>query len=277
MEVTGDLSVGQITVQVLKAEFCTLDIRRNTAVLKLNRPPVNALNSVLVEELISASDSIRDAIDRHDVRVVVIAADGKTFCAGADLKERFNMSEEQVLAGVKAIRQMTACYADIPVPTICAIQGSAIGGGFELALATDIRIAAETAKVGLRETALAIIPGAGGTQRLTRLIGPGNALYWIATAKLFPAEEALRFGALTLVVPSSQLDSTTREVADVVSSNGPLAVRQAKKAIHDGLDRSLTDALALELACYQKTISTRDRLEGLAAFKEKRPPRYQGK
>ena len=258
-------------------EFLSYKVEDHIGVLTLNRPPVNALNRGLVAELAQAAERIEAQVQANEVRAVVLAAEGKYFCAGADLKERLGMPEEEVAPTVRNIGNSVRKLAEISVPTIAALQGSAFGGGFEVALAADIRIVVDTAQLGLRETALAIIPAAGGTQRLTRLVGPSNAVLWVTTARLFSAQEALQQGAVNEVVPADRLLPRALEIAREIAANGPLAVRQAKRAVLGGLGLPLDQALEFEFECYQKIIPTRDRVEGLQAFKEKRPPRYEGR
>lgn len=258
-------------------QYVKYEVKDFVGVLTMDRPPVNALNRELVADLGQAADKIESDVQKSKIRAVIITAKGKYFCAGADLKERMDMPEEDVAPTVKNIGVSVNNIASISVPTIAALQGSAMGGGFEVALAADIRVIVESAQVGLRETALAIIPGAGGTQRLTQLIGPSNAILWITTAGLFSAQEALQQGAVNSVVPESQLMMKAREIALQISENGPLAVQQAKRAIKSGLGRKMTEGLELEFECYKRIIPTADRREGLAAFKEKRKPRYEGK
>ncbi len=257
-------------------QFVRYDIDNYIATVILRRPPVNALNRALVGDLNQAIQTARSDIDARKVRVVVIAAEGKHFCAGADLKERREMSASEVERTVRNLRNMVNDLGRLPVPTIAAVQGSAIGGGCELALAADLRVLADTAQMGLRETALAIIPGAGGTQRLPRLIGYTNALYWIATARVFNADEVFNFGLALRVVPESDLQITVRQIAAHIATNGPLAVQQAKRAMQLGLNTDLETGLAIEWECYRATIGTKDRLEGLAAFAEKRSPNFRG-
>ncbi len=247
------------------------------ALLTIDRPPVNALNRELVNELGRAAEKIQNDVDVGKIRSVIITANGKYFCAGADLKERMDMPEDQVAPTVRNIGESMRKLAEISVPTIAAMQGSAFGGGFEVALAADVRVVVESAQLGLRETALAIIPGAGGTQRLTRLVGPSNSILWITSARLFTAKEALEQGAVNFVVTESGLMAKALEIATEISKNGPLAVQQAKRAINSGLDKSVNEGLQLEFECYKKIIPTDDRIEGLAAFKEKREPKYEGK
>jgi len=257
-------------------QYLQYEIEDYIATVTIDRPPVNALNQALVGELKNVAGDIENAADAGKVRCAIITSTGKYFCAGADLKERMGIAEADVAPTVQKIGEAVARLADISVPTIAAIQGSAMGGGFEVALAADIRVMAEGAQVGLRETALAIIPGAGGTQRLTRLIGPSNAILWITSAGLFSAREALQQGAVNYVVPASELMTKARSIAQQIAQNGPLAVLQAKCAIKQGMDLPLPEGLALEFECYKKIIATKDRVEGLNAFREKRPPEYSG-
>lgn len=257
-------------------EHLHYDVENFVATVIIDRPPVNALNRELVAELSAVAEQIEEDVQANHVRSVVITSAGKYFSAGADLKERVGMEESLVAPTVKNVGAAINKLAEISVPTIAAIQGSAMGGGFEVALAADIRIIVDTAQVGLRETALAIIPGAGGTQRLTRLVGPSHAIWWITSAGLFSAQEAVQHGAVNVVVSAEELMRKARGVAEQIAGNGPLAVRQAKRAIKEGLDKPLREGLRFEFECYKKIISTKDRLEGLNAFQEKRPPDYSG-
>jgi len=259
-------------------EFQFLSYRAENFIgrLVINRPPVNALNRVLVAEIFAAAQLAHNDVERRTVRAVVLQNAGKNFSAGADLKERIEIPENEVEQVVLGIRQAIEAIAEIKVPTIAAVQGTAAGGGMELALAADIRIAADTAKMGLRETALAIIPGAGGTQRLTRLIGYSNALLWISTARLFDAEDCLRYGVVSQVVPEDDLEKTVLHLAGDIIANGPLAVQLAKSAMQNGAHLDLSQALELEWQHYKKVIPTHDRREALVAFKEKRPPVFKG-
>lgn len=258
-------------------QYLQYDIVDFVASLTIDRPPVNALNSELVGELRHAATAIEEDVSTSKVRSVVITSNGKYFCAGADLKERMGMREEDVAPTVKNIGAAMSKIAEITVPTIAALQGSAFGGGFEVALAADIRIVVESAQLGLRETALAIIPGAGATQRLTQLAGRSNAILWITSARLFTAEEALAQGVVNYVVRTEDLLPKAFALAGDIARNGPLAVRQAKRAIVGGLDKNIAEGLALEFECYKNIIPTADRLEGLTAFREKRVPKYDGK
>jgi enoyl-CoA hydratase/carnithine racemase len=261
---------------VAEFQFVRYGIENHLGRIIINRPPVNALNRVLVGELFAAAKLVHRDVERRSVRVVVLQADGKNFCAGADLKERAGIPESEVEDAVKSIREAIEAMAEIKVPTIAAVQGTAAGGGMELALAADIRVVADTAKMGLRETALAIIPGAGGTQRLSRLIGYSNALLWISTARLFDASDCLRYGVASMVVPEAELESAVLRLASEITANGPFAVQLAKSAILGGAHLELKQALELEWQHYKQVIPTHDRREALAAFNEKRPPLFKG-
>lgn len=260
------------------AEFQYLRYRRDNFIARLtiDRPPVNALDRMLASEISAACRRVDRDVADGKVRVLVLQAAGKNFCAGADLKERLDLPESEVEKVVQGIREAVEALAEVKVPTIAAVQGTAAGGGMELALAADMRVLAETAKMGLRETALAIIPGAGGTQRLPRLIGYSNAMLWICTARLFEAGDCLRFAVANLVVPDPDLESTSLQLAEEIAANGPVAVRLAKSAILGGLHMNLKEALALEWEHYKKVIPTHDRREALAAFGEKRAPVFKG-
>ncbi len=242
--------------------------------LILDRPPVNALGAELVEGIAAA---IRDLAADPSVRCLIVRSAGRHFCGGADLKERVGMTLPDVRSFVGKLATTFTSIANLPFPTIAAIRGAAVGGGCVLALACDLRLLAEDATIGLRETALAILPGAGGTQRLPRLIGPAKAKRWIFTAKAHGAVEALADGVADRVVPASELDHEATRWAESIAAQGPIAIRLAKEAIDGGLDLPLPEALRLEWRCYESTLGTSDREEGLRAFSEKRPPRFEGR
>lgn len=245
------------------------------AVVTLNRPEAaNALSLYLLNEFQEVLTSLKfDA----SVRCVVITGMGeKAFCAGADLKERINMDTAQVRKTLSLIREVINEVEALPMPVIAAVNGAAFGGGTELALACDIRIASETAKFGLTETSLGIIPGGGGTQRLPRLIGKGRAKELIYTAKRITAKVAERIGLVEYVTAPELLLEKALEIAGQIARNGPIAVAQAKFAIDKGFEVDLITGLAIEYSAYEKTIPTKDRLEGLKAFQEKRQPEYKG-
>ncbi|TMN23674.1 enoyl-CoA hydratase [Lentibacillus cibarius] len=246
------------------------------AVVTLNRPEaMNALSAPLLDEL----NAYIEKINNDDtIRTTIITGAGqKAFCAGADLKERKGMTEKQVVQAVEKIGRTINNIESMNMPVIAAMNGAAFGGGLELALGCDIRIAATGVKMGLTETSLAIIPGAGGTQRLTRLIGTGQAKKLIFTAEPVLAEEALKHGVIEQISDPSQLWEEAYSLAAQIAKNGPIALKQAKAAINKGIQTDLSTGLSIERLCYNETIPTDDRIEGLQAFKEKREPVYQGK
>jgi len=244
--------------------------------LTLNRPEVmNSLNFELLHRLRDQVDQVRH---RRDVRVIVITGAGeKAFCSGADLKERAGLPPEKVKEFIFTIRNLFTAIEQLGMPVIAAVNGVALGGGTELALACDLRIASTAATLGLTETRLAIIPGAGGTQRLPRLIGRGKAKELIFTGRRVESAEALQIGLVNRVVPPEALMDECRRMAAMICETGPIAIEQAKYAINHGLETDLATGLAIESAAYWVTIPTEDRLEGLTAFREKRKPVYKGK
>ena len=253
----------------------TSEVKNHLAYVTINRP--EALNCFDYPTLESLRKVVEEIHINKNVRVVIITGAGqKAFSAGADLKERKTLNESEVKRNVKAIRDVFSAIEVLPQPTIAAINGYAFGGGFELALACDFRIAVHEAKMGLTELSWAIIPGAGGTQRLPRLIGQAKAMELILTAEKFSAEKALQLGVLTRVVEQSKLISECETLASKMMENGPIALQQAKYAIRHGMEVDLQTGLAIEAKAYEVIIPTTDRLEALQAFAEKRKPQFKG-
>jgi enoyl-CoA hydratase len=252
------------------------EINHYIATVTLNRPEsLNCFNYEMLTELAQVTEDIRT---NSDVRVVVFTGAGeKAFSAGADLKERRTLTEEQVRRNVYKIADVFAAIGNLPQPTIAAINGYAFGGGMELALACDFRFAASEAMMGLTETSLAIIPGAGGTQRLPRLIGETKALELILTARKLTADEALSYGIVSRVVPRYELLTASYSFAEEMLKNGPIALKQAKFAVKQGLNVDFQTGLQIERKAYELTIPTEDRLEALQAFQEKRTPVFRGR
>jgi len=243
--------------------------------LGLDRPSAkNALGRQLMAEFRWAVAGLHAD---PGVRVVVVHSHVPgVFCPGADLKERAGLSEAETVRVVTGLQTAFTALEELPVPVIAVLEGAALGGGLELALAADLRVAGSEARLGLVETALAIIPGAGGTQRLPRVVGASRAKELIYTARRFDAAEALRLGVVDRLVSAGGALDSALGLAREILPNGPVAVRMAKLAINCGLQLDLRAALAFERACYGQVVGTRDRLEGLASFREKRKPRYQG-
>jgi enoyl-CoA hydratase/carnithine racemase len=244
-------------------------------VITLNRPEVlNAFNWALLHAMEAKIAEIR--FDPSIRAVIITGAGQRAFCTGADLKERPTYTPRQVREYVFTIRNLFTSVEQLNKPVITAINGLALGGGTELALASDIRIASANATMGLTETRLAVIPGAGGTQRLPRLVGKGIAKEMIFTAKRIDATEALAIGLVNQVCAPDDLLTTCRRLAEKISENGPIAIEQAKYAINYGMETDLATGLAIESNAYWVCIPTEDRMEGLAAFREKRKPVFRG-
>ncbi len=252
------------------------ETRGQVAILTLNRPDVmNSFNFAMLNALKAVIEEMR--FD-PEIRVVIITGAGeKAFCSGADLKERATLSPMEVKKFIYTIRNLFTEIENLNKPVIAAVNGVALGGGTELSLACDIRIASNNAGMGLTETRLAIIPGAGGTQRLPRLIGRGLAKELIFTGKRVTAAEALEIGLVNRVCEGDKLIEEAMKMAEMICETGPIAIEQAKYAINKGMETDLATGLAIESNAYWITIPTEDRLEGLAAFREKRKPVYKGK
>lgn len=252
-----------------------LEIENRIAYVTINRPDsLNCFNYPALKELQEIVETLHIA---PDIRGVIFKGEGeRAFSAGADLKERKTLNESEVRRNVKAIRDVFNSIAELPQPTIAAVNGHALGGGFELMLACDFSIAVGHATLGLTETSWAIIPGAGGTQRLPRLVGVMKAKELIFTAKRLTAAEALELGIVLKVVESDNLLASCEELAEAIMKNGPVAIKQAKYAINEGLNTDLRTGLAIETKAYELVIPTEDRIEALQAFNEKREPEFQG-
>lgn len=250
-------------------------IDNHIAVVTFNRPNyANAMSLQLLKEL---NETLHAIEQEKNIYCTIFTGIGhKAFCAGADLKERLSMTEDEVVKTVQYIKDTINRIERLSMPVICALNGVALGGGLELALACDIRMAASHVKVGLTETTLAIIPGAGGTQRLPRLIGRGQAKRLIFTGKKITAKEAFQIGLIEEITESENVLESALHMAKMIVNNGPVALKQAKSAINKGMEVDLTSGLQIETSHYNETIKTKDRLEGLQAFKEKRPPNYKG-
>ncbi|MBY0144848.1 enoyl-CoA hydratase-related protein [Neobacillus niacini] len=253
-----------------------LEVQSHVAIVTINR--AEALNAFNYQTLIELQDKVEEIRINRDIRTVIFIGSGeKAFSVGADLKERKDLTDEQVKRNLHKINEVFNAIDQLPQPTIAAMNGFAFGGGMELALACDIRIAAEEAVMGLTETGLAIIPGAGGTQRLPRLIGQAKALELILTARRFTANEALTYGVVTKVVSRIDLLSESLAFASQMLNNGPIALQQAKFAIKNGMNADLNTGLQIERKAYEVTLPTEDRIEALQAFAEKRKPIFKGK
>lgn len=264
----------------MKQMFETLKVDEpvdHVMLITLNRPDsANALNTQMANDLIEVFEGL--ALDPNNTRAVVVTGSGaRAFCAGGDLKERNSMSDhlwtKQHLVYERMVRAVLGCS----IPVIGAINGAAYGGGCELACALDFLYASEKAKFAQTETRIGIIPGAGGTQTLARAVGERRAKELILSGQPFSASKAKEWGLVNDVFPANDVLKKTLEVAHMIASNAPIAVRQAKQAIHKGLQMGLMDGLAFEIEAYNRTIPTEDRREGVASFNEQRKPEFKGR
>lgn len=246
-------------------------------IVELKRPEVaNALNTEMGREILSIFQGL--IMDPGDVRCVILTGHGERFfCAGGDLKERDGISNEAWNAQHILFEQAYYAIMDCPIPIIAAVNGTAFGGGCELALASDFIYAAATAKFALPELRLGLMPGCGGTQNLARAVGTRRAKELILSSRIFTAQEAKDWAMVNEVVELSELMSQVMAVAEKIIANGPMAVKQAKRAISFGAETDLKTGLALEVEAYKSTVSTKDRMEGVRAFNEKREPYFKGR
>ncbi len=252
-----------------------LERRGGILIVTINRP--NRMNALDRNTLRKGSALIERINYERDTRVVIVTGAGdKAFCAGADLKERQGMNSAEVRQYIQIIKSTLNALENLSKPVIAAVNGVALGGGLEFALACDIRIASPNARFGLTETSLGIIPGAGGTQRLPRLIGRGRAKEMIFAAEIIDAKTALEYGLINQIAPEGRLMEAALEIAEKILKNAPLAVEQAKIAVNRGMELPLDKALELESNAYEKLIPTKDRVEALTAFREKRKPEFKG-
>lgn len=246
----------------------------HVATVALARPEAhNALSVALCEALLR---TLADLAAASDVRAVVLEGRGPSFCTGADLKERRGKDLAWMRRHNRLIARVADALAALPQPVVAALHGFVLGGGAEVALGCDIRVAAEGARIGFPEATLGIVPGAGGTQRLPRLVGPSIAKAMIFTGRRLDAAEALRIGLVTDVVPEGQAGPAARALAAQIAESAPLAVAAAKRAIDDGLEASLAAGLSIEYRSQLALYASADWQEGLAAFAEKRRPVFKG-
>jgi enoyl-CoA hydratase/carnithine racemase len=245
--------------------------------LELVNPPLNLVTGALLGQLADAL-AILAAAPAGEVRAVVVTGSGeRAFCAGSDVGEFEDQRGPAGRARLDLEARVSRALADLPMPTIAAIEGHALGGGLELALACDLRIAASGARLGLPEVRLAVIPGAGGTQRLPRVVGPTRARELILTGRVIDAVEAYRIGLVNEVVPAGEARARAEEIGREIAARGPLAVREAKRLIDASTDVDLDAGLTAELEGSLRIFATDDLLEGATAFFEKRDPQYHGR
>ena len=264
----------------MQSNFQTLEVERrdgNILLVTLHRPEAsNAMNTQMGLDLVELFEGFQTDIE--GLRAIILTGHGdKAFCAGGDLKQRNGMTDEawqaQHLVFERMLRALLAC----PIPIIGAINGAAYGGGCEIAAALDFVYASTNARFALTEVTLGIMPGGGGTQNLPRAVGERRAKELILSGMPFSAAEAEQWGLVNRVLPSGELLEATFAIARRIAANGPISVRQAKQAIHRGLQMSLADGLTFEIEAYNRLVPTADRREGVLAFNERRKPNFQGK
>jgi len=264
----------------MSSSYRTLNVTRSAdgfvVTVELNRPEaLNAINTAMGEDLLRCFEGFQ--WDKT-VRAVVFAGAGeKAFCVGGDLKERLGMTDEAWRAQHLIFEQGAARVLHCPVPVVAAVEGFALGGGCELAVLSDMIVASESAAFAVPEVTRGIFPGIGGTQLLPRIIGSPMAKEMIFTGRRVDAREAKALGLVNHLVPKGQARAKALEIAATIAENGPIAVRQAKKAINWGAETDLETGMALAIEAYNNTVTTDDRVEGVRAFNEKRKPEFKGK
>ncbi|MDP9823780.1 enoyl-CoA hydratase/isomerase family protein [Nocardioides massiliensis] len=253
-------------------EFVRLEVADGVGTIRLDRPKMNALDSQVQREI---RDAAQEATERDDVRAVVIYGGERVFAAGADIKEMADLSYTDMVAQSRVLQGCFSAVARIPKPVVAAITGYALGGGCELALCADVRIAADDATLGQPEILLGIIPGAGGTQRLTRLVGPSKAKDLIFTGRFVKAEEALAIGLVDKLVPAADVYAEAVRWASQFSNAAAYALRAAKEAIDTGLEVDLATGLEIERQQFAALFATEDRTIGMRSFMESGPGKAQ--
>jgi enoyl-CoA hydratase/carnithine racemase len=252
-------------------------IKKENAIttVTLNRPDkLNALNKDMLDEFKNLVEVLET--DKTTRALIITGQGDKAFCAGADLKERQAMNEKDILTRLEFMKTLYLRFEKLPIPIFCAINGIALGGGLELALSCDFRIASENAILGVPEVELGIIPGNGGTQRLTRIVGVAKALELVLMARRISPEEALKIGLVHAVVPPGLASGQALVWATKILEVGPIAIKQAKAGIKQGFQKPLEEALSFEIECYKPCLYSKDRQEALKAFNEKRKPQFKG-
>jgi len=250
------------------ADYVRLEVESGVGTIRLDRPPMNALNVTVQEEIRAAAV---EASERDDVRAVIVYGGESVFAAGADIKEMADMSYTDMVRRSGALQSSFTAVARIPKPVVAAVTGYALGGGCELALCADVRVAADNAKLGQPEILLGIIPGAGGTQRLSRLVGPAKAKDLVFTGRFVGAEEALRIGLVDVVVPAADVYPQAQRWASRFAAGPAFALRAAKESIDRGLEADLDTGLEIERQQFAGLFATKDRDAGMRSFIENGP------
>jgi enoyl-CoA hydratase len=253
------------------AEFVRLEVTDGVGTIRLDRPKMNALNVQVQEEIRAAA---AEATSRDDVKAVVVYGGERVFAAGADIKEMAEMSYVDMVERSGPLQSALTSVARIPKPVVAAITGYALGGGCELAMMCDLLIAADTAKFGQPEIKLGVLPGMGGSQRLTRAIGKAKAMDLILTGRNMDTEEAERAGLVSRVVPADKLLEEANAVAQTIAGMSLSAARMAKEAVNRAFESTLAEGLLYERRLFHSAFATDDQTEGMNAFTEKRPPNF---
>ncbi len=258
---------------MMNTPLVRLDLKESIAWVRLDNPPMNALGDALKEDLGRVLDALEES--KSKIRVVILTGEGKAFVAGSDIPKFLQLNPEQATAQSLKTQKLFRRLETFSRPTVCAINGYCFGAGLELAMCCDIRIASDAAILGHPEVNLGIIPGAGASQRLPRLVGLGRAKELILTGRRIKADEALQIGLLEKVVPQESLLAEAQQMAEEISAKGPLAVAAAKKTLNDGWDLGIEEGLEMESGIWGSLFGTKDQKEGVKAFLEKRPPQFR--
>jgi len=258
----------------MSRDYVHTKIEEGIAIVTIDHPPVNAINKKVVSEL----DQVIDELEvNSEAKIIILTGAGnKAFIAGADIPVFLDLQRESAEAFVLSIQAPLFKIEASKKVVICAINGHALGGGCEVAMACDIRIASEKAKFGQPEVNLGVMPGAGGTQRLPRLVGKGRAMEIVFTGEMIGAEEARAMGLVNRVVPQESLMDEAKKMAKKILTKGPIAISNSKRAIGEGLDLGLREGMKLEAKLFGELFDARDTKEGVKAFLEKRSPRFEG-
>lgn len=262
-------------VEIIQRELISCKIEDGIGLVTLDNPPVNAISEDMKRDIVSLFDELKRK--RKKLQALILTGAGKAFVAGADITEFVTLTQESARARLQRSRQMWSRLEQFEIPMICAINGYCLGGGLEMAMICDLRIASEKAKLGQAEINVGTIPGAGGTQRLPRLVGEGIAKELVLTGRIVTAEEAAKFHLVNKVVPHDSLLEEATKLAQVICSKPPISIRAAKEAINRGLNMTLTQGLELEADLWCYLCGTEDQKEGARAFIDKRKPIYSGK
>jgi len=259
---------------MIKMGVWSVEKEEGVAVLTISKPP---LNLVYTEDIIELGDKLNELRKNSETRAVVITGSGKSFIGGADITQFKKFDTHTAMFGMQLGQKILREIEEMEIPVIAAVNGYAFGGGCEVALACDIRICSENAKFGQLEINYGVVPGWGGTQRLTRIVGFGRAKEIILTGRVLDAEEALRIGLVSEVVPDGELLARSKEIAKILASKAPIAIAVAKQLLNASCESSIPLGGMLEAAQSSVTMSTEDCIEGIRAFMEKRKPEFKGR